>query len=65
MLPERKPICMIFLVAVDEYDTQVMCPSIKVYKCDVFYTYVGDLPRPYEEPSERISGYIWPAEGRI
>jgi len=24
MLPERKPICMIFLVAVDEYDTQVI-----------------------------------------
>ena len=34
MLPERKPICMIFLVAVDEYDTQVMCPSIKVYKSE-------------------------------
>ena len=34
MLPERKPICMIFLVAVDEYDTQVMCPSIKDYKSE-------------------------------
>ena len=34
MLPERKPICMIFLVAVDEYDTQAMCSTIKVYKSE-------------------------------